>query len=127
VRRSSTIRSSPDGTIVVACLVSNDYSRDSGATGNWYSFHPYKKDELEQGAEAYVALGCGSEATILLIPFDTFVTWLGDMDSSSNEGRFYWHVRIERAARSSSLQIKHGRGRVDVSPFLLAEAHASTS
>ena len=95
--------SSPDGGLMVVCAVSRTHTRDM----YWYAFHPHQKERLESAREAYVAYGCGSESTVLLIQFRDFTPWLEGMWITQLEDRFYWRVSV-RQEGTRFLQTKKG-------------------
>lgn len=118
VKRSAALYSSPDESTVLVCVNSREYGKASGA-GFWYAFHPHQKESLEAAKLGYVALGCGSEKTILLFPAEAFLGWLPVFHVTDDEDRFYWHVRVESRDHSYKLLVKKGNKPVDVTRFLL--------
>jgi hypothetical protein len=74
---------------------------------------------LESYSKAFVTFGCGSEATILVIPFQKFVIWLPLLNKTELEDRFYWHVRITRTGDVLRLDTKREHDDVIVSEFLI--------
>lgn len=120
VKRSRATFTSPDSSLVVICAVSREHE-SAGTPSYWYAFHPHQKDTLAGAQEAYVAFGCGSERSVLLIPFEQFVPWLEGMHITQVPDRFYWHVRIYRENGRFILHRKKGCERVDLTKFLLKD------
>ena len=118
LRQSRTGYISPDDTVAITCAVSKEY-KSGGRTSYWFAFHPYQKEFLEKAIKAYVVLGCGSEETVLLFPFDEFAKWLHKFWTTEKNGRFYWHVRIHTEGGKILLDRRGKKGRLDVTHYLL--------
>jgi hypothetical protein len=84
---------SADHQTRVVCIVSREY-RNSGGLGYWYAFHPSQKDFLSAGNTSFIALGCGSAESVILIPSAVFFALLPSMNQTSMDERTYWHVRL---------------------------------
>jgi hypothetical protein len=117
VRQSRSSYSTPDGRVSVICAVSREHR--AATKSYWFAFHPHQRQRLAQASEAYVALGCGSEATIVLIPFREFEKWLDGMNTTHRNDRFYWHVSIFREGNKLVLHRKKGFGKTDLTRYLL--------
>jgi hypothetical protein len=118
VKRSRASYSSPDNTVALACSVSKEH--DPATHPNyWFAFHPHQQEFLRQHAKAYVALGCGTSARLILVPYGDFEPWLEDMWTTSNEDRMYWHVVIYREGNQYTLRRKKGATPIDITPYLL--------
>jgi len=85
---------SADHLTRVVCIVSREYNPNSERTGYWYAFHPSQKDFLSVGERCFIALGCGSAASVILIPAIDFFAQLPSMNQTSKDDRMYWHVHI---------------------------------
>lgn len=70
--------------------------------------------------KGYVALGCGSENNLLLIPFSDFKKWLSGMNITRKDDRFYYHVQISFEADKYVLVRKKGEQRLDLTNYLIA-------
>ena len=119
VRRSRTMYSSADGSLIVVCAVSRPHG-SQGTPSYWYAFHPHQNESLKEGKDNFVAFGCGSEENILLIPLADFGSWLEGMNKTEKPDRFYWHVKIANEDGKYVLHRKKGYERVDLTPYLLA-------
>ena len=120
MKQSRASYASPDRKLAVVCAVSKQYSR-AGRLWYWFAFHPHQRDFLQTADDGYVAFGCGSEKTLVLIPRDTFTRWLDGMNKTEQEDRFYWHVHIFRNGDRISLYRSRGVAEVDLTEFLLSE------
>ncbi|MEO5804794.1 MAG: hypothetical protein ABIR24_14815, partial [Verrucomicrobiota bacterium] len=118
VKRSSAVYSSPDEKLAVVCINSREYKKAKGS-GYWFAFHPHHRDLLKNHKQTFVALGCGSVDTILLIPGGKFVSWLDRFHTTEKDDRFYWHVRVEKNKDGYLLRVKKGSDVVRVSEYLL--------
>ena len=117
VRQTRATYATPDGTVSLVCMVSRE--PHSAGQSYWYAFHPHQKDRLLEAKEAYVAFGCGSEETVLLIPFHDFLKWVDGMNVTHRRDRYYWHVHIFREGKKLVLHLKSGFGKVDLTAYLL--------
>lgn len=118
LKRSRASYSSPDGSFALTCAISKTYER-RGQVWFWYAFHPHQKEFLEQAHESFIAFGCGSEETLLLIPSAEFVTWLDGMNITQRDDRFYWHVHISKEADQLMLHRKKGFKPLELTRFLV--------
>ena len=119
VKQSRTFYASPDGFVTVLCVVSKEY-RQQTTQGFWYAFHPHQREKLAAAGTSYVALGCGSPAAILLIPFQDFTSWVDAMNVTRLDDRLYWHVVVQQDGRRFELRRKAGTSRVELTRYLLA-------
>ena len=121
VKRSSAVYSSPDENLAVICINSREYknAKHSSHSGYWFAFHPHQRDLLQNHKQTFVALGCGSADTILLIPGKIFVKWLDRFPKTEREDRFYWHVRIHKDKEGYLLRVKKGADTVRLNEYLL--------
>ena len=85
-----------------------------------FGFHRYHKQFLETKTQSYAAFGCGSEDTVVLIPFAVLVEHLDFMSVTDSGGRYYWHVHILHAGEKLLLQLS-GADPVDLSTFVLGD------
>lgn len=120
VKRYQVAYSSPDETIAVVCTISKQYDK-SGQILYWYAFHPSHKQFLEgtKIKHGFVAFGCGSEKTLLLIPFADFAKWLNEMHVTQKPGRMYWHVEIYKEGDDFTLHRKKGATRIPLTGYLV--------
>ncbi len=76
--RSRSFAFSADGKIGVCCACSKEYQNQK-YPHYWYTIQKLQIDKLAIAAEAYLALGCGSERDVLLFPqhyLDTLLPYL---------------------------------------------------
>jgi hypothetical protein len=118
VRRSRTKYLSADGNLAALCAISKAHIRGEH-TSYWFAFHPYQREFLQQAEKQFIVLGCGSPASILLIPFEEFEPWLENFWTTENDDRFYWHIRIHKEGPSLLLDRKGGQSRLNVTKYLL--------
>ncbi|MHA2055174.1 MAG: hypothetical protein ACW99F_16465 [Candidatus Hodarchaeales archaeon] len=118
VKRSRSTYMAPDESLAVICAVSREhkYGHDQAY---WFAFHPHQKDTLINTQKAYVAFGCGSEETVLLIPFKEFQQWLNGLNITKQEDRFYWHVQIFKEDEKFIMRRKKGHSPIDLTKYLL--------
>jgi len=92
VKQSRTTYASPESGVLVICTVSKEYT--DGGLYYWYGFHDHQRQTLASAKKAYVGLGCGSEKTILLVPFAEFEKWLEGMLLTERDDTHFWHVVV---------------------------------
>ncbi|HEX3856184.1 MAG TPA: hypothetical protein VHY30_02675 [Verrucomicrobiae bacterium] len=121
VKRSSAVYSSPDENLAVVCINSREYknAKRSGHSGFWFAFHPHQRDLLQNHKQTFVALGCGSADTILLIPGKIFIKWLDRFHKTERDDRYYWHIRIHKDKEGYLLRVKKGADAVRLNEYLL--------
>lgn len=118
VRRTRAGYSSPDQETAILCAVSKEH--DSGSSPNyWFAFYPHQQTFLEQYKKTFVVLGCGSSQRVVLVPYNTFKSWLGSMWTTTNELRTYWHIIIHRRDEALTLRVRKGKKPIDLTPFVL--------
>jgi len=116
IKHSRTSYSSSDGTIRLICLISKDHAKGPQSS-YWFGFHPHQLDYLSVSEAAYLALGCGSEETTLLIPYDDVSTWLDGMNVTRLEDRFYWHISVFREDDHIVLHRREGHPKINLDKY----------
>lgn len=119
IKRSRTTYSSAEDSIRVTCAVSKPYKKGD-LIQYWFAFHPHQKDFLEAAKTGYVAFGCGTEKTLLLIPFTEFLKWIDGMHTTEDTSRFYWHVIIMKDGENLILYRRKGIPRIGLNNFLIS-------
>jgi hypothetical protein len=118
VRQTRSNYATPGRDFAVVCAVSKTYET-SGHLGYWFAFHTYQKSFLEEVAEGYLVLGCGSAERVLVVPAKDLFSWLPQVSTTEREDRMYWHLRIHLEGENYMLDRKEGRGRMDITRYLL--------
>jgi hypothetical protein len=109
-----------DGSLAVLCAVSRAYPNAEGE-GYWHIYKPRHGKFLESAASAYVALGCGSPETILLIPHSDLTSWLEGLSTTVTEKGPYWHVQVNNTRSHLTLVRKRGFEPINLDRYLLQE------
>jgi hypothetical protein len=120
VRRSAAIFSTPNESVGVVCAISKEYG-NPGATNYWFAFHPTQKATLEQFEKAFVCFGCGSPSDILMVPRETFFSWLPSFNQTVDEDRQYWHVHIFHTDKGWAFHAKSGQEKIPGSSYYLKQ------
>jgi hypothetical protein len=120
LKHSRVTYSSTNGAVSLICAISKEHIKPSQRSF-WFAFHPHQKEFLASSERSYVALGCGSEKQVLLIPFNEFVNWLDGMNVTQNDDRFYWHVSIFREDERLVLHRRRGIPQIDLTKYKLPE------
>ncbi len=118
VKRSFAVYSSPDENLAVICINSREYKKPKNLD-YWFAFHPHQRDLLQNHKQTFVALGCGSPETILLIPGKVFVSWLDRFNKTEREDKFYWHVKVRKNSEGYTLHVKKGAGSIKLNEYLI--------
>lgn len=118
VKRSRSGYSTPDNAIALNCSVSKEHNPDTNPN-YWFSFHPHQQEFLSKHPTSYVAFGCGSSETLILVPFTDFVPWLASIWTTEKDDRMYWHIVIYRDNEQYFLRLKKGEKAIDLSSYLL--------
>ncbi len=116
IRRSRASFVTPDNDTALICTVSKESQTSSGLR-YWFAFHSHQRDSLNTYEKAYVAFGCGTAETVLLIPFNDFREWLNGMNMTQNDDREYWHVQIIKDGEKYVLLQKANFERIDVTNY----------
>jgi hypothetical protein len=107
-----------DGSLAVFCAVSRAYPNAEGE-GYWHIFKPRHGKFLDSAADAYVALGCGSSETILLIPYGDLKNWLEGLNTTVTENGPYWHLHLYNEGGRLTLVRKRGYELIALDSYLL--------
>jgi hypothetical protein len=118
IKQSRVTYTTPDESLTIICAVSKEHKR-SAAPLFWFAFHQHQKDALSNANNAMIAFGCGSEETILLIPFADFSAWLDGFNITKEKDRLYWHVQIFNENEKYILRRKKGHDSVDLTKYLV--------
>jgi hypothetical protein len=116
IRRSKATFISADKETALICAVSREHDTSVG-TGYWFAFHTHQRDNLNSFKKAYVAFGCGSPNSVLLIPFQNFQQWLDGMNMTKSDTREYWHVQIIKDNDKYLLLQKANIERVELTKY----------
>lgn len=118
-RISKAIYRTSDQKTTVVCLTSSE--RDKGSyLDYWFGLRANQKRALESTESACLALGCGSENKIILIPYAEFSEWLDDMSTTGEEGNVrHWHIVVEERMGSFLLRLRAGAQGVDLTRYML--------
>jgi len=109
----------PDNRLRIVCLISSERDTDKNPYF-WFGFRAKQKEFLEGAQESYVALGCGSENLILLIPYSKFCEWLNYMSSTgAAKNIIHWHVIVMREKGSLMLRLKLGCPKVNITEYII--------
>jgi hypothetical protein len=118
IKRSRAAYASADQRLRLVCAISREHTR-GGTISYWFAFHPHQQQYLSEATDSYVAFGCGSENSLILMRFSDFSAWLEGMNETVLEDRTYKHVSIFRSGRKFELVRRQGFPRIDLTPYLL--------
>ncbi len=118
VKRSKTGYLSPDQSVAVVCLVSRAHLRTRHVEF-WFALYPHHLQTLHSVEEGWLALGCGLDTYILLIPLEHIEPWLAALPLRSDDARPCWHLRLHANADAFTLHVGGEHPDVDLTPHLL--------
>jgi 5-methylcytosine-specific restriction endonuclease McrA len=107
-----------DGSLAILCAVSRAYPNAEGE-GYWHIYKPRHGKFLESAPTAYVALGCGSPETVLLIPFGDITSWIEGLGTTVTENGPYWHLQVFNTRGHLNLVRKQGYEPINLDRYLL--------
>jgi hypothetical protein len=116
VKKTRASYISADGSTAFVCAVSKEHLQGE-QTRYWYLFHPYQKEFLEKFSKGFIAFGCGSAGTLVLISKGDFFSWLDSFNKSEKEDGFVWHVHIVSEKGKLWMVRKQGGAAIDLSPY----------
>lgn len=111
---------SPDNGTAIVCAISKAYKRSPGLINYWFAFHPHQNDFLKQYKTGYVALGCGIQEALFLIPFDMFSSWLDQTPRGVQNGRPIWRIHVQATPGKWTLKLLD-HGSIDLTGFRIRD------
>lgn len=116
---SKAIYRTSDHKTTVVCLTSSKRDKVS-YLDYWFGLRVNQKKALENTESAFLALGCGSENKIILIPYSKLNEWIGSMSTTGEEGNTrHWHIVVEERIGSFLLRLRAGVQDVDLNSYIL--------
>lgn len=119
-KSTKTSYKSSDKKIHLICLASREYEEQDLDEGVmfWFTLRPSQLDFLnEVGRTGYLALGCGSADSFLLIPAEELKPYLNLLNQNEKNGDQYYHLKLIMADDEVWLIPKRGIQRVNWSDF----------
>jgi hypothetical protein len=94
----------PTEDMGLVCSISREYVQPK-ANRYWFLFYPYQLEYLEKYQKAFLALGCGSEKNILLLPKEFMKGLLEKLNKKirNKDGSTQYHVHVEEKNGTWSL------------------------
>lgn len=119
VKQAKTLFMSADNQYRLTCIVSKTYFTNKAHLRYWYAFHPSQVDFLEGTELSFVALGCGSENNIVLIPYSIFASYLSGFRKTEQEKRTYWHVEIFQKDQKFYMFLSKEKKQIEITNYLV--------
>lgn len=86
----------------------------------WFGLRTNQKDALESVRKSYLALACGSENKIIVMPYVDFSNWLDDMSTTADVQQIkHWHITVKEEKGQFILRLKTGSENVNLTGYLL--------
>jgi hypothetical protein len=71
---------------------------------------------LNESANGFLILGCGSDDKVLAIDKALLIGWLENLNTSTRaNGTIHWHLHVYQENGKYYLEQKKGKGRIDIS------------
>jgi hypothetical protein len=121
VKKGTVLWRTADSSVAVFCAVSRSYLKSDGE-GYWHIYKPQHSKFLESAASAFIALGCGSPETVLLIPHADLTSWLDGLNTTVTENGPYWHLHIYNTGGHLILARKMGYDPINLDRYLLQKS-----
>ena len=119
VKKSRALYWSTDRLLGVACTISKRY--EGKAFEYWYAFHPQWDDFLAKTNRGLFVLGCMDSEFAFAIPHDVLRTRLSDLNTTTKNGRTYWHIQIPLTATGHYyLNCQKSGNHLDLAQYTIA-------
>lgn len=109
---------SSDKTTNLVLLNSKAYDEDPGHSF-WYGFRPNQDTFLAEKESSYVAFGCGSEHTIILMPFQKLKPLLPRLLETRDEHDELVHKHVSIVETNSCYRMRVGEEFIDITQYVL--------
>lgn len=98
----------PDHDVRAVCAVSKRYDR---GTSYWYAYHPQWDEFLSAGNIGHFVLGCLDKEVAYVLPRAEISRQLSSLNTTSRDGKTYWHIHLEDDRETGMSLILRGDGR----------------
>lgn len=98
IQAGKTLFWSADKSVRICCAVSKRY--ESASSKYWYAYHPTWDSFLSEGRSGYFLLACMDQDKAIAIPYQTFITFKDDLNTTTSGERHYWHVVLTQDANT---------------------------
>jgi hypothetical protein len=107
IKQGRCLYSSANKSCNLACVISKKYKLKN-SNRYWFAFHRPQREFLVEGADSFIAFGCGSSKNIILIPYSFFEKSIDKLGQTHKEnGQFYWHVEIYERNNEYTIRQNH--------------------
>ncbi len=119
IRLSRAKYTTHDSQTKIVCLVSSE--RNLGRRAEyWFGFRVKQKEFMESAQESFVALGCGSQELIVLIPYSKFRIWLDNMSKTGQDDQVkHWHIVIIKENGRLMLRLKSDSPNINITDYIV--------
>lgn len=103
-----------DKGIHLTCSVSHYHAREKRY---WFSFHTYQEKYLSQFPISFAVFGCINLGRLFIVPFNVLQPFLPNLNTTSNEDRDYYHIKIGKEVEAFYIYGKGIRTRLDITNY----------
>jgi uncharacterized protein with ParB-like and HNH nuclease domain len=114
---SQTKYESDASHVRIVCAVSAEHGETSGIPYYWFAFHQSQLEFLSASEKQFICLGCGSAASILLMPLKVLQPNLASLSMTEGENRHYWHIVIQKKEDKLLLKLLGGSYGPDLTEY----------
>ncbi|MEJ7849444.1 MAG: hypothetical protein WKF92_15290 [Pyrinomonadaceae bacterium] len=118
VKKSRALYWSADRTIGIACTISKRYENKNFLY--WYAYHPAWQEFLSKTTKGFFVLGCMDMNMAFAIPLQIIQARLIDLNTTTKNGKTYWHIQIQQMKGNSFRMQVHKSGKhLDLAPYMV--------
>lgn len=118
VKKSRALYWSSDRSVGIACTISKRYE---GLTYHyWYAYHQGWQEFLSKTERGYFVLGCMDLSIAFAIPSSIIESKLDELNTTTRDGKTYWHIQIPPPnGNSYRIQCHKSGDHLDLGPYVI--------
>lgn len=117
IKKSRALYWTNDRALGIACTISKRYIEKNFLY--WYAYHPGWQDFLAKNENGYFALGGMDLNIAFAIPRDVIENKLPELNTTTKNGKTYWHIQIQEADGSFRLQCQKTGQHLDLTRYII--------
>jgi hypothetical protein len=118
VKKSRALYWSADRSIGIACTISKRYENKNFLY--WYAYHPGWQDFLSKTTQGFFVLGCMNLNIAFVLPLKIIESKLGDLNTTTKDGKTYWHIQIQQVVENEfRMQVHKTGNHLDLAPYIV--------
>jgi len=118
VKKSRALYWNADRSIGVACTISKRYEHKNFLY--WYAYHPSWQTFLSKTERGFFVLGGMDLNVAFAIPEALIQSKLPELNTTTKDGKTYWHIQIQQPAENQfRMQVHKTGNHLDLTPFTI--------